>query len=145
MPSKDKVEDTMDALKSSIDDIAKAMPDKQKVEDVLDAKKEALEYDKTAVELQLVDGMPSTNISPRDAKMLSHAHAMQKNHDINNEKFDDDDFDFVGEFAMPMIGFKGISSELDVLHGLFDSPIGTNPFDLNFDIFSDYQETRETL
>lgn len=107
-------------------------------------KKEALSYEAEPKSLTLVSGEPAVEISPREAKALSAAQNMKHKSDINNEKFEDDDFD-LKSLIMPMLSFKGVTSELDAIHGLFDTGLSTNPFNMDFNIFASYSDTKETI
>lgn len=107
-------------------------------------KKEALSYEAEPQSLTLVSGEPAVEISPREAKALSAAQNMKHKSDINNEKFEDDDFD-LKSLIMPMLSFKGVASELDAIHGLFDTGLSTNPFNMDFNIFASYSDTKETI
>lgn len=145
-PSSAVVNNSIDfePVKKPLEDIVKNMPDKEKADLLAGAQKEALDYEATANNLTLVDGLPATRISPRDAKYLSNAQNMQHKQDVNNEKFDDNDFDLTS-LIMPMLSFKGVTSELDAIHGLFDTGLSTNPFNMDFNIFASYSDTKETI
>ncbi len=59
-------------------------------------------------------------MSPREAEFIASANSGLKDSEINNETFDDDDFDFEN-LLMPFLPFSGISSDIDSVSGKFGS------------------------
>lgn len=103
---------------ASIQELANRLPDKAKSDALIEAKQEALTFSKTAVPLNLIDGAPASSLSPRQASFLASANSSVKDSEINNERFDDDDFDF-SDLLMPILPFSGISSDVDAISGKF--------------------------
>lgn len=105
MPDKVKADEANTAIK----EIPLQMIDKVKTEKLIDAKQEALDYSKTPVSLNLLDGAPASVVAPREATFLAKAHEAIKTGEINNMKFDDIDLGLGGVFSSLMeLGYTGV-------------------------------------